>query len=67
MHGGIGMTDEYDAGFYLKRAGPWKPPTATRPSTGSATLASWATKRLGAARRQKKPAAAGFLPEAGEP
>ena len=20
MHGGIGMTDEYDAGFYLKRA-----------------------------------------------
>ena len=22
LHGGIGMTDEYDAGFYLKRARP---------------------------------------------
>ena len=22
MHGGIGMTDEYDVGFYLKRARP---------------------------------------------
>jgi alkylation response protein AidB-like acyl-CoA dehydrogenase len=22
LHGGIGMTDEYDVGFYLKRARP---------------------------------------------
>ena len=30
MHGGIGMTDEFDAGFYLKRA-PTRPWTASSP------------------------------------
>ena len=42
IHGGIGMTDEFDAGFYLKRARVLENLlSAIRPSTGIATRGCW--------------------------
>ena len=52
IHGGIGMTDEFDAGLYLKRARVLETTFVIKPTTEIGTRHCWASKPLVAQKSQ---------------